>query len=279
MIKIIDPTDEVYRNHITFTSVPLIDEITKPLNLIGLYHFSYDRVYSDDSHLRLCNMGAWLETFYRKKLYEGSIFEINPKLFQNGYILWVWLKKEPVYTVAAQYDIDHGIGIIQRYKFYTDFFHFGSKCNNYISPQDMCSKLSYLNKFILYFKDKAKDIIKTAEAQRFILPFNLLKSKQNNTIHVENSCDEEKFLNQINTSRFYLEGMTSTSHLTKREVSILKYLLEGYTAKQIACSIKISFRTVENYINILKIKLQCDSRRDFMARSIEMGITELKINL
>lgn len=53
--------------------------------------------------------------------------------------------------------------------------------------------------------------------------------------------------------------------LTNRELSILHFLAKGYTAKRIGSILKISYRTVENYIARMKIKLDCDTKTDLIA--------------
>lgn len=68
-------------------------------------------------------------------------------------------------------------------------------------------------------------------------------------------------------------GMTfNGEHLTKRETEVLKYVVMGYTAKKIAITLDISYRTVENYIEILKWKLNCDSKGDIASLVITSGL-------
>lgn len=60
--------------------------------------------------------------------------------------------------------------------------------------------------------------------------------------------------------------------LTKRQIEVLKYVLLGYTAKKIALYLGISFRTVETYIEILKLKFQCGSKGELIENSIKTGL-------
>lgn len=52
---------------------------------------------------------------------------------------------------------------------------------------------------------------------------------------------------------------------SKREVQCIKYLHQGYTTKQIARELNLSPRTVEEYINNIKIKLGCNSRLEIVS--------------
>lgn len=49
--------------------------------------------------------------------------------------------------------------------------------------------------------------------------------------------------------------------LTKRELECCQWLIFGYSNSRIAKKLNISARTVEHYINSLKIKLRCTSKR------------------
>lgn len=61
-------------------------------------------------------------------------------------------------------------------------------------------------------------------------------------------------------------------HLTKREAQVLKYIILGYTAKRIGQELDISFRTVESYIEIIKMKLDCASKGQIAETIIKSGL-------
>jgi len=53
-------------------------------------------------------------------------------------------------------------------------------------------------------------------------------------------------------------------YLTKRETEVLKYIVMGCTSKQIGKLLGISFRTIETYIEILKVKFNCKRKGDIV---------------
>lgn len=67
------------------------------------------------------------------------------------------------------------------------------------------------------------------------------------------------------------EYIFKDGYLTKREKEVLHYIILGYTAKRIARALGISFRTVENYINILKYKFRCDAKSELIEWVIKSG--------
>lgn len=64
-------------------------------------------------------------------------------------------------------------------------------------------------------------------------------------------------------------------YLTKREAEVLRCAVLGYSAKRTAKFLNISYRTVESYLDILKLKLKCDSK----GQLIELVITSEILHL
>ena len=62
--------------------------------------------------------------------------------------------------------------------------------------------------------------------------------------------------------------------LSKQQNKCLYYLAQGMTMKQIASTLKLSPKTVEHYLETVKLKLKCQSRSELVAYAIEMGFLE-----
>lgn len=71
--------------------------------------------------------------------------------------------------------------------------------------------------------------------------------------------------------RFYF----GNEYFTRRELEIFKHILLGKTSKKIALNLKLSNRTVENYIETIKNKLQCSAKGDIIATAIKSGLAYL----
>lgn len=61
----------------------------------------------------------------------------------------------------------------------------------------------------------------------------------------------------------------SNSTLTSRENEVLFFILRGKTAKEIARILKISSRTVEQYVELIKNKFKCRNKSELIAFSME----------
>lgn len=62
----------------------------------------------------------------------------------------------------------------------------------------------------------------------------------------------------------------NNAYLSKRQIDCARLLLSGKTSKEIALSLNISYRTVESYINTIKIKLNCRNKTELILKLAEV---------
>lgn len=76
--------------------------------------------------------------------------------------------------------------------------------------------------------------------------------------------------------RYYIddEGLGNL-YLSAREITVFKHILLGFTAKQIGEKIKISPKTVESYIETIRLKLQAKNKGEIIATAIQFGLTHI----
>ena len=68
--------------------------------------------------------------------------------------------------------------------------------------------------------------------------------------------------------------------LSKREKEVLRFVADGYPASYIAGLLKLSCRTVENYIASIKCKLTIDSKVELIQKTKQLigsGYFDLEI--
>ncbi len=115
--------------------------------------------------------------------------------------------------------------------------------------------------------------------------------KSNNVIGTFGYCiDTAEMFSDINnlfTKHVYQPGFKSDSNkkniiytigqpeinikLTVRQLECLFFLIRGRKIKEIARSLNISPRTVEGYVDLIKIKFACQTRSSLIAKAIEQG--------
>jgi len=67
-------------------------------------------------------------------------------------------------------------------------------------------------------------------------------------------------------------------YFTKKEYEVFKKLFLGLSAKQIAVRMSLSQRTVEDYLNKIKNKLQCSYKYNIIETAIRHGILQSFLN-
>jgi len=60
--------------------------------------------------------------------------------------------------------------------------------------------------------------------------------------------------------------------LTHQQSSCLKYMALGFTQKEIAELLGLSHKTVEHYLEAVKLKLSCKTRSELMMHALERGL-------
>ncbi|MCD6047487.1 MAG: putative sensory box sensor histidine kinase/response regulator [Gammaproteobacteria bacterium] len=90
----------------------------------------------------------------------------------------------------------------------------------------------------------------------------------------QKSLDLQMVLKGMSQDKYYLSGKYQGVYLTRREAECLICLPRGLTSKQIAETLNISFRTVEQYLSHLRIKLHCKSRAALIQVAIECEFLE-----
>lgn len=65
--------------------------------------------------------------------------------------------------------------------------------------------------------------------------------------------------------------------LAKREIECLYFMIRGMTAKQIGKLLNLSFRTIETYIENMKLKLNCCNRSELIGKAIDLGYIHITI--
>ncbi len=222
--------------------------------------FLYVRVYEDNRRLQLGTNPDWLRHYVEHDYHVRTPLTNNVDTQQNHYILYNTCMENEVFQAAVNdFDMHDGIILTNKMDKYIEFFHFSSK-----SPQNNClqfylNNLNLLEKFNLYFKESAQDIIAetkpliTASPQKSILPketLNLL-------------CEQEAaVLEDIQFDTLCLSVGNDIVFLTKYELVCLTEYLHGKTAKEISDSIFRSRRTVEHHIKMIKNKLRCKNRME-----------------
>ena len=100
-------------------------------------------------------------------------------------------------------------------------------------------------------------LIKEVEKQKIILPFH-----DNNMDFIINSKTDIDYIRQELLSSHSLDNKS----LTDRQIECCRLLLNGKTAKETAGMLELSTRTVEYYLNNVKVKMNCKNKAELIAK-------------
>lgn len=242
---------------IHFTSGQNIIDICKPLEeRFNINYYLYVRDYKDGRRIWFTTNGKWTEYFYQHELYQVSAFENSFIPYKPGYYLWSTLPGQKVFNIAREFNIDHGMTIVTDHQDYYEFFHFATTPENNAAVNFYMNHMDILQKFMGYFVDKAKDIIKKADKMIVDVPHpTIVETAAQNTIELDYPVND--FLSSIDNGKYCLKNLTEEIHITKREADCLTWFLKGKTMEEIALLENISKRTVETYTDQIKRKLNC----------------------
>ncbi len=122
-----------------------------------------------------------------------------------------------------------------------------------------------IRKFISYFVKENEPIIQLLKETKINMGTLIGERFKEVDIPVMiNLRERELFYKKI--------GIHANASLTVKELTVLKNILKGYSANQIAGELKLSCRTIEHCIERIKCKLVCFSKSELIqkARDLEL---------
>lgn len=225
-----------------------VRDILKPLQQLGIIYFTYAKSENNGNRTYLSTHPDILEKYLQEEYYLKGNVESRPEKYKNQIIFWDTLPKQYIYDqLIRSSNIDHGIFMINQETDYCEFYGFATKKGNYQVINNYINHVDVLKNFCLYFKDRAKKIIRRAEANKISLPFH------NDTLDFVNDPKNIIFDNALIEQKNILT-------LSVRQKDCATLLLKGMQYKEIAQILNISSRTVETHINYLKRKLNCSNK-------------------
>ena len=263
--------------HITLTSSTNIQDICRPLREhFGITSFVYQRNYTDCSEIRLSNQPKWVKHFYQQDYFLKSTFETIPSNYTSGYVLWKDLTNHSeVLGAAREHGIDHGITLLVKKNDGCEFYFFGTTPDNASISEFYLANVDLLERFILYFQDKAATLISKAVQDKIVIPNKFERVREPGTFPIlVPSESRDAFIQDTPINKLHLPDKTSLTSLSKREIDCLVLLLQGKTLKEIAEILFRSARTIEAHINNVKIKLKCRTKSELISKLLSLGFNK-----
>lgn len=275
-------SDLTIDNYLSYFSPNEINDICEPLfNSTEIDYFLYTKIYLDGTRIFLTTHNDFLKWSYGNKHFVSK--QINsiqtgihltkdlPKFIPSSESSKINTQIIGAYNYFNINFIENGIDLIFKNcsEFY-EVFEFASSINNRSLVDFYMNNLDILNHFALYFKDRAKKLIKIADKNKPGSKNNLRLSSK--ILDKNINRPRKNFYQATRIKSIPITSYNCDIYLSSREIECLAYLILGYSAKETAKIVSISPKTVEFYIDSSKQKLCCHSTSELIKKIFKFNI-------
>lgn len=239
-----------------------IQSICQPILDFGIKHFRYMKMFDDYKYLSLGTKLDYLQDYLLTISEPGAVFGVS-QIYKNsivsnqendtGYFIWPTDHKEktkdPLSVLLLKYDVWNGFTVSKRGPNYVETYSFATTINRPLSPNFYLNNREIFDYFAVMFQNKSAEFIQRIphhQLSHFAKRFDLGIQEPH---EAENKW--EGFLKTLINSHSFTDKHVK---FTQRELQCLMELSKGQTMKEIARTLSISPRTVESYMNSMKIK-------------------------
>ncbi|HET9843537.1 MAG TPA: helix-turn-helix transcriptional regulator [Gammaproteobacteria bacterium] len=254
----------VPRTHVCIQSSIDVRQIAAPLfQYTNIHYFCYGRNYPNGGTFTLHTDVNFYDSWFIQE------FPLVLSFLKEGLHLWDDCQNADLIRVRLNdFNYGNGLYIVRHFPEYSEIFGFAPAREQNISDLYL-NNLDVLNRFAMYFKDKAYRIIERAEKDLIFVPKTMLIEKEELA-----SNNNLELLRNTTKIEMYALSPTLNLELTQREHESFKGFLQGQTAAQIASSLNLSPKSVETFLLKVKKKFQCSTRSDLLKRAWDLGILQ-----
>lgn len=243
-----------FKNHAIFTKAQNVKNICEPFfNRVGFNFMNYTILENNGSSYGLSTDGEYCEDFYNQH------FQLSASMSPDGFNLWEsYQTREVIKFTKEKYDYSHVITFRKTNEGAKEYFSLAAPSQNREILNFYQNHPDLLEKFIQYFKSKAKPLIVLAQSQKFYFPPNRISQQNSRMINID-GLDE-----LISLKKYSIDGLNGPTQLTKKEMSIFKLYTSGISTKGIAEEFFRSQKTIEYHICSMKKKLGVSRKSDLI---------------
>ncbi len=263
-------------NHPCFEAKTLVQRCSKVLeSMADVRLLSYTRYYynGEASFVSqipevdyLCfqkNLIPSLESFHQN--IDHAIFcssQVDPPAF---------VQDNPIYDAGLKlytdFNFPHRFILIYHFLHYQECFEFSPVRVKSNIINFFINKIFMLEKFCCFFKINLHDAIQSTDQYRLFFD---TKSKHFLFEMARNPSSEviRDFFREFDFKKITLKGKFLNCQITKREFECLFWMLKRKTSKEIGLLLSLSYRTIESYLENIKIKLGVRSKDELLKIAI-----------
>lgn len=249
-----------------------LKKVTEPLKIhFNIHSFWYFTISSQGQFGYVGNNPHLGEYYFSQELYKDNPFFKKPGIYDPGVFYSRAIQDESYQNcldlTSKNCNVDHNIILVEKKG--ADYQGFGFAANS-TSPmyQLYLNYLPFLKKYIRYFETEAVDILSELELGKINISHLI-----GNSFYQKSNC-LDVVIPPKKLQSFYQEILAlpvTLPSLTKREKECLKLSLRGLQAAQIGELLSISSRTVECYLDSIKLKFHCHTKYELLSKIFHLN--------
>lgn len=240
------------------TSSPTHDHMLRFVGILrpqfGINHFWYYRITNSGHYSYVGTHTKWTEFCFDTAQLSYFPCLRHPNVLQRGITLMKasadGAYKELLQTAWEKFNINFNINLVMTIPNGVEAFGFATCYNDPRAEERLINNLSYLRYFATEFRKRYKKLFHLLDDYQINLSSEFGATFYEFPKGHAFPSDREAFLHKM--------GLESLLSLTAREKEI--FHLANYPASYIAQQLRLSKRTIENYVVSIKSKLACDSK-------------------
>jgi len=248
-----------------------INTICRPLfQDFPITHFFYGKFFNDGHYFFVSPDSRALERFINyvernaNTFLQNAFFREETSIYK---VMWSLAQEDMVKNLKNFDSLTtyHGLAIMRKNSEdqSIEISAFASRTNDVNNCNFFyLNQFDILERFNFYFKKKAFKIIESPILKKVafsLLYVQFIKKIEENSILMERT--RSNFIQQTQLQRYIIKNLEGNQiKLSRRQIECLYHFIHGRTAKEIAKLLKISYRTVQTHLNILKGKLGAYTR-------------------
>ncbi|MCH9743519.1 MAG: LuxR C-terminal-related transcriptional regulator [Gammaproteobacteria bacterium] len=278
-------------------------------------YFQFRRTFNDRSRIVLSNRPDFIRHYYEYKRYDayGTFENTHSKIgldtpvfgidleehiessaqkkvreelptsdkhgIQSTFVLWSALEDDTVFKEifadCKSFNIYNGITLAEEGTDHCTFYHFAAAADDLAAVTLFVQNIDLLKRFILYFKEQARDLIEDANKSRIIAPIEKsIVEPSKKTFSTFTPFSKKQFLKSTPLKKICIDERNNIQ-LNRKEAICACALVQGKNARQISEYLNLSKRTIEDMVVQLRSKFDANSKNELIEKLIKTDYAEL----
>jgi len=239
-----------------------IKRLTEPLlNNFGITTFAYTK-FIGNKMFRISNNHEWTKFHLHNGYFDLDHYQKHIQQMGNNtsyVVLWDNHYNSNLIQAMRNHKVYYGLSIYKKFENYIELCSFATDNSNQQILNFYLNNIHLLERFIVYFKNKASGLIDLSDKNKLII-----RKKEIIVNHQLPANDSVKDFLDMTTLNNFKTNNNIDLKISKRQSLCLFLITQGKTVKEIGRLLDISPRTVEHYINQLKYQLGCHSKNELI---------------